>query len=159
MSSSCGARHRTLDVFLRPLAPQKNALSEGAVRHNCEHLRLLLADGAQLCAVVKADGYGHGATECARAAQEGGASWLAVATAGEAAGLRADGIEGRVLVMGALTAADTRIAVAADADVVVWDRRFLAAIPTDPAHPSRVHVKLDTGMGRLGTKDPGEARR
>ncbi len=129
-----------------------------AVRHNCEHLRLLLADGAQLCAVVKADGYGHGATECARAAQEGGASWVAVATAGEAAGLRTDGIEGKVLVMGALTAAETRIAVDADADVVVWDRGFLESIPTGGARTPRVHVKLDTGMGRLGTKDPAEAR-
>ena len=129
-----------------------------AVRRNCEHLRLLLADGAQLCAVVKADGYGHGATECARAAQEGGASWLAVATAGEAAGLRADGIEGRVLVMGALTADETRTAIDADADVVVWDRGFLESIPTDGAHTPRLHVKLDTGMGRLGTKDPAEAR-
>jgi len=129
-----------------------------AIRRNCEHLRLLLADGAQLCAVVKADGYGHGAHECARAAQEGGATWLAVATAGEAADLRREGIEGRVLVMGALTAADTREAVDAHADVVVWDRRFLDSIPTDAVHPPRVHVKLDTGMGRLGTKDPDVAR-
>lgn len=129
-----------------------------AIRHNCEHLRGLLAGGAGLCAVVKAGGYGHGAAECARAAQEGGATWLAVATAGEAAGLRREGIEGRVLVMGALTPADTRTALEAKADIVVSDRRFLESIPIDGAHPPRVHVKLDTGMGRLGAKDPGEAR-
>jgi len=129
-----------------------------AIRRNCERLRLLLGDDAQLCAVVKADGYGHGAPESARAAQEGGAKWLAVATADEAAELRREGLDGRVLVMGALTAADTRTAVDAEADVVVWDARFLDSIPTGGAHPPRVHVKLDTGMGRLGTRDPGEAR-
>jgi len=130
----------------------------GAIRRNCEHLRLLLADGAQLCAVVKAEGYGHGAAECARAAQEGGATWLAVASADEAAHLRREGIEGRVLVMGALTTADARTAIGVDADVVVWDRRFLEALPTEAAHPARVHIKLDTGMGRLGTKDFEEGR-
>jgi len=129
-----------------------------AVRHNCDHLRLLLADGAQLCAVVKADGYGHGGAQCAKAAQDGGAAWIAVATAGEAAELRREGIEGRVLVMGALTAADTRTALDAEADLVVWDHRSLESLPTDGAHRPRVHVKLDTGMGRLGTKDPDEAR-
>jgi len=129
----------------------------GAIRRNCEHLRLLLTGGAQLCAVVKADGYGHGAAECARAAQEGGATWLAVATANEAAGLRREGIEGRVLVMGALNAADARTALAAGADVVAWDRRFLESLPSGGGQPARVHVKLDTGMGRLGTNDPEEA--
>jgi alanine racemase len=129
-----------------------------AIRRNCERLRLLLADGAQLCAVVKADGYGHGAHESARAAQEGGATWLGVATAGEAEELRRHGIEGRVLVMGALTGPNTRTALDAEADVVVWDVRFLDSIPTDGPHPPRVHVKIDTGMGRLGTRDPDEAR-
>ncbi|MDQ3644013.1 MAG: alanine racemase [Actinomycetota bacterium] len=128
------------------------------VRRNCERLLLLLADGAQLCAVVKAQGYGHGAVQCARAARDGGATWIAVATAAEAVELRRAGIEGRVLVMGALTAPETRAAVAAEADVVVWDRCFLDSIPTGAAGPTRVHVKLDTGMGRLGTKDPEVAR-
>jgi len=128
-----------------------------AIRHNCQHLRGILAAEVELCAVVKAAGYGHGAAECARAAQEGGAAWLAVATAGEAAALRRAGIRGRALVMGALTAADARTALHAEADVVVWDHRFLDSFPSDPDRPARVHVKLDTGMGRLGTKDPDEA--
>jgi alanine racemase len=129
-----------------------------AVRRNCGHLRSLLTDGADLCAVVKADGYGHGAVECARAAQEGGAAWIAVATSGEAAGLRAAGIQGRLLVLGALTTAEARTALDADADLVAWDPAFLRALPADESRPARVHVKLDTGMGRLGTRDPGEAR-
>lgn len=130
----------------------------GAVRRNCEALRGRLAGPAQLCAVVKAGGYGHGASECAQAAQKGGATWIAVATAAEAADLRRAGLEGPLLAMGALTGAEIEMAVAARADVVVWDAGLLEALPRDEQRPTRVHVKLDTGMGRLGTKDPAEAR-
>jgi alanine racemase len=126
-------------------------IDAGAISSNCERLRSLLTGDARLCAVVKADGYGHGALECARAAREGGAEWLAVATAREAAELRAGGIAGRLLVMGALTPEEAALALDSDADVVVWERDFLSSIADSGP---RVHVKLDTGMGRLGTKDP-----
>jgi len=132
----------------------------GAVERNCARLRSVLAGGAELCAVVKAGGYGHGATECAQAALTGGATWLAVATAREAAELREHGLEARVLVMGALTAAEAEVALAADADVVAWREGFATLLAEHAGEaPARVHVKLDTGMGRLGTRDPGEARR
>jgi alanine racemase len=125
-----------------------------AVRDNCRHLRSLLTGGAELCAVVKADAYGHGQEACARAALEGGAGWLAVATAEEADSLRGAGIEARVLVMGALTSEDLRTAIGADADVVVWDPAFVATVSGAAVdRPVRVHVKLDTGMGRLGARD------
>ena len=52
----------------------------GAVERNCAHIRALLTGGSELCAVVKADGYGHGGAWCAKSALEGGATWLAVAT-------------------------------------------------------------------------------
>jgi alanine racemase len=123
-----------------------------AVEHNCALLRSKLSD-AELCAVVKADGYGHGAAEAARAALAGGATWIAVATAAEAAKLRAEGIDARLLVMGALTRDDLQQALAADADIAVWTHEMLEA-----AAGARVHVKFDSGMGRLGTKDPDEAR-
>jgi alanine racemase len=132
----------------------------GAVERNCGRLKSLLGPGTQLCAVVKADAYGHGAAWCAKAALAGGASWLAVATAGEAAELRRHGVDSRILVMGALTREDARVAVEAVADVVVWDERFaraLAGLHTDGTVPVNVHVKLDTGMGRLGTKDVSAA--
>lgn len=112
----------------------------GAVERNCARLP------KPLCAVVKANAYGHGAGPVAEAALSGGAEWLAVATAGEAAELRALGIEARILVMGALASDELRAAVEADADVVAWSDEVADAAP-------RVHVKLDTGMGRLGTKD------
>ncbi|MEX2414015.1 MAG: alanine racemase [Thermoleophilaceae bacterium] len=134
-------------------------VSLSAVERNCRHL-LGVAGGAQLCAVVKADAYGHGAVQCARAARAGGATWLATATAGEAAALRASGIDGRLLVMGALTRDEWAPALAADADVVVWEPEAVRALaervgPGGP--PARVHVKLDSGMGRLGAIDPGQA--
>jgi alanine racemase len=132
----------------------------GAVERNCAVLKERLG-GARLCAVVKADGYGHGATACAAAAVAGGATWLAVATAAEAADLRRDGVGERILVMGALTGADLELALEADADVVAWREGFAraAAALASPERPARLHVKLDTGMGRLGTPDPGEALR
>ncbi len=133
----------------------------GAVERNCARLRELLKGDTELCAVVKADGYGHGAVWCARAAREGGAGWLAVATAAEAEDLRRHGIAGRILVMGALTRDELRTALEADADVVAWREDFVRAVAEHAvpgARAPRVHVKLDTGMGRLGTGDPDEAR-
>jgi alanine racemase len=126
----------------------------GAIERNCRHLLTLLSGDTQLCAVVKADGYGHGAAAAARAAVEGGAGWLAVATAREAHELRGEGIDTRILVMGALTREDLRMALAADADVVAWTAELM-----DAARGGRVHVKLDSGMGRLGTKDRELAER
>ncbi len=131
-----------------------------AVEHNCALLKQRLG-AADLCAVVKADGYGHGATACAAAAVGGGAKWLAVATANEAAELRRDGVGERILVMGALTRAELELALEADADIVAWHEGFAhaAAAVASPDRPARLHVKLDTGMGRLGTRDPEEAMR
>jgi alanine racemase len=142
-------------VALRALA----RVNLAAVERNCARLAATAAP-AELCAVVKADGYGHGAGPAARAALAGGASRLAVATAGEAAALRADGIDAPLLVMGALSEDELAGAVAARADVTAWREGFVAALAATPgAEGTGVHVKLDTGMGRLGTRDPEEAGR
>ncbi len=126
----------------------------GAIRHNARRL-LEALDGSELWAVVKADGYGHGAVAVARAALAGGASWLAVVSAAELRELRDAGVGAPVLVMGALTPAELADALAADGDVVVWSERCLREVAE--AGGGRVHVKLDSGMGRLGTRDPEEA--
>jgi alanine racemase len=131
----------------------------GAIERNCARLAAVAAP-ADLCAVVKGDGYGHGAVPAARAAQAGGATWLAVATASEAAELRAAGIDGPLLVLGALSAEELDVALAARTDLTVWREDFVAAVAAHPLGPGTgVHVKLDTGMGRLGTRDPAEADR
>ena len=129
-----------------------------AIERNCARLRTELRRGAELCAVVKADGYGHGAVQSARAALAGGASWLAVASGSEVRELRQAGLRGvRILVMGALSVVELEEALAAGADVVVWNERYLQAVAD--AGGGRVHVKLDSGMGRLGTRDAAEASR
>ena len=130
----------------------------GAIERNCLRLRSELRAGVRLCAVVKADGYGHGAAQSARAAMAGGAGWLAVATAQEARDLREAGLTTpRVLVMGALSPAELSEALAADADIVVWREQDVQAVAA--AGGGRVHAKLDSGMGRLGTRDVEQASR
>jgi alanine racemase len=133
-----------------------------AIEHNC--MRLLGAlDGSRLCAVVKADGYGHGAIECARIALRAGATWLAVATVEEAHELRDAGIEAPILIMGALDDShEIEWAIDLQADIVVWRERSVALASRAAellSNVARVHVKLDTGMGRLGTRDHEEASR
>jgi alanine racemase len=130
------------------------------VERNCAVLKARLGRGRALCAVVKADGYGHGAAWCARAAIAGGATWLAVATAEEAAGLRRHGFRESLLVMGALSGEELELALGADADVVVWREAFARLVAGKAKalqRPARMHVKLDTGMGRLGTTSTDEA--
>jgi len=135
---------------IRALAPVNLA----AIERNAAALS---AATPRLCAVVKANAYGHGALQCSRAALAGGASWLGVATAAEAAELRAGGIDAPILVMGALTRAELELALAADADVVAWSEQFLDSLAA--LGGGRVHVKLDSGMGRLGTRDGALADR
>lgn len=115
------------------------------------------APRSRTCAVVKSNGYGHGALAAAEAALAGGADWLAVVTAAEALELRAGGVEARLIVLGPLTSDELAATLRADADIVAWtDETLDQAIALGGA---RVHVKLDTGMGRLGTADPAEATR
>jgi alanine racemase len=131
-----------------------------AIERNVGVLRGALAAGTSLCAVVKADGYGHGAAHSARAALSGGATWLAVATAAEALELRDAGLAAPILVMGAISDEELPVALAARADVVAWSEQFVDRLRAGAEQqPVAVHVKLDTGMGRLGTRDEGAAMR
>jgi alanine racemase len=130
-----------------------------AIRANCTRLKSELGEGAQLCAVVKADGYGHGADACANAALAGGATRLAVATATEAeqVGRRLQHIP--LLTMGALSVEEVDVVLSAGSEVAVWRegfRRLLSDRARAQGRPARVHVKHDSGMGRLGNPDPEE---
>jgi alanine racemase len=122
----------------------------GALRRNAQTL-LRALDGAALWAVVKADGYGHGAVDVARASLEAGASALCVATIAEALELRAAFPDARILCMSPVEPEDVRDARAA--------RIELAHSGGDLPGGVRVHVKLDTGMGRYGISElPASAR-
>jgi alanine racemase len=125
----------------------------GAVAHNVGQLRARLRPGAKLGAVVKANAYGHGAVEVARAAVGAGADWPCVATVGEGVELRSAGIAAPILVMGPALAADADAAAAADLRCCVFDRQgvsLLAAAAERAGRPLLVHLKVDTGMARLG---------
>ena len=131
----------------------------GAIRHNAAVLARA-AGPARLMAVVKADGYGHGAVAVARAALEGGASSLAVAASAEAAELRAAGLEAPILLMGPLAGDEWDAAAEARAEVVVWTPESVERAEVAFARRgsrARVHLKLDTGMGRLGARLEGVA--
>jgi alanine racemase len=131
----------------------------GAVRHNCGVLAAELGDGSELCAVVKADGYGHGAEACAGAALEGGAGRLAVATGAEAAAIGRRFPHVPLLTIGALDPGDLDKALAAGSEIALWRegfRRLAADRARAQGRPARVHVKHDSGMGRLGSREPKE---
>jgi alanine racemase len=137
-----------------------------AIARNCRRLRSELHEGVQLCAVVKADGYGHGLLESARAALAGGATWLAVASVPEARELIDDrseiGQQSRLLVLGPLRALEVEEAIYLDMEVVAWREDLVAHVAElarDMGKTARVHVKLDTGMGRFGVRDPERASR
>jgi alanine racemase len=117
----------------------------GAVRRNVKRL-LDAAGGAEVWAVVKANGYGHGATDVAGAALGAGASALCVATVNEALALRTEFSQARIVVMGP-TATNREIALAREAglELVVSDEELPEGVP--------VHLKLDTGMGRWGLSE------
>jgi len=125
-----------------------------AARHNAATLARA-AGGARLMAVVKAEGYGHGAVPVARAALEGGADALAVAAIGEAEALRDAGFTTQILVMGPLRDDEWARAGAAGVEVTTWTPSAVEsarAAFASAGTPARIHLKLDTGMGRLGAR-------
>ena len=123
-----------------------------AIRRNVATLKAMA--GVAMMTVVKADGYGHGMLESARAAREAGADWLGVATLDEALALRAAGDTGRVLCWLTVPADDLAPVLAADIDVTAYtvaelDRIAEAAARAGGA-PYRVQLKVDTGLSRGG---------
>jgi alanine racemase len=130
-----------------------------AVRANCARLAAELGDGSELCAVVKADGYGHGADGCAAAAVDGGATRLAVATASEAEQIGRRFQHMPLLTMGALTVEEVDSVISAGSELAVWREDFRAVVAARArahGHRAKVHLKYDSGMGRLGSRDPQE---
>ncbi len=122
-----------------------------AIRHNVRHLAAV-ASPARVMAVVKADAYGHGAIPVARAALSAGASWLGVAHISEALALRAAGIEAPVLAWLHTPESNFAAAVAAGIDIGCsgWELGRIVAAAREQERPARIHLKVDTGLGRNG---------
>lgn len=134
------------------MRPTRAEINLGAIAFNLQGIRRQVAP-AGIMAVVKADAYGHGALQVSRVALEEGASYLAVAVIDEAIALRKAGIEAPLLVFGGFSHEDARLFVDWELDATVFDRQGLALISQAARkrnRPVRVHVKADTGMGRLG---------
>ena len=127
----------------------------GAVSANCALILEHLPKGTQLFAVVKANGYGHGAVPAAHAALEGGATRLAVATLEEATQLRGLVDPEDILVMGGLLPSQAPAAAASGCSIGVSSREMVEALGRT-ASDVPVHLKIDTGMGRFGCA-PDEA--
>ncbi|MEO5837766.1 MAG: alanine racemase [Acidimicrobiales bacterium] len=132
--------------------PTRVEVDADAIAHNVAFVADVVAPSA-VCAVVKADGYGHGADRAARAALRGGASWLAVALVEEAAHLRDAGIDAPILVLSECRPEAMRRARDLDLRMTLYSAEGIAAAATTStsgASPWPVHLKVDTGMHRVG---------
>ena len=130
-----------------------------AIEHNMKLIRNTVPASAGVLAVVKADGYGHGAVQTAEAAARGGANMLAVASVSEGVQLRNHGITLPVLVLGAVTEADVSEGIAhglvqtvCSEEMVIWCEKAAATLRKQ----TEVHLKVDTGMGRIGVRNEAE---
>jgi len=124
-----------------------------ALRRNFRVVQQHVGSGVTVCAVVKADAYGHGAVECARVLVDEGARWLGVTSLDEAIPLREAGIASRILLMTGFWRGEEEEIVHLKLTPTVWEPEQIellekAASALGVRHP--VHLKVDTGMGRLG---------
>ena len=129
-------------------------VSLGNLRHNFRVVQQHVKAAVAICAVVKADAYGHGALECALALQEEGASWLGVTSLDEAIPLRENDVHTRILLMTGFWRGEEEEIVRLGLTPTIWEPGQLellekAAVRLGVAQHS-VHLKVDTGMGRLG---------
>ncbi|HLJ87549.1 MAG TPA: alanine racemase [Candidatus Angelobacter sp.] len=131
-----------------------------ALQHNFRTVLSYVKPEAEVCAIIKTDAYGHGAPECALALQKEGARWFGVTTAEEGIVLRERGITGRILLLSGLVRGEEEVVVKYSLTPSVWDWNHLelledAAEKLRPPSPIRVHLKLNTGMNRLGVDPEG----
>lgn len=135
-------------------------ISLDAVKHNTEQFKKYIGKSVKLMAVVKADGYGHGAVPVANAALQAGADYLAVAILDEAIQLREAGITEPILVLGYTPVRSIRQAVIAGVNLTVFAEDVLDEVILQSNHLQKtvsIHLKIDTGMTRIGVQTGEEA--
>jgi alanine racemase len=128
-------------------------VSLGTLRQNFRAVAKHAGAGVTVCAVVKADAYGHGAVECSRALEAEGAKWLGVTSLDEAIPLREAGIESRILLMTGFWRGEESEIARLRLTPTVWEPWHVEALEnaaSSGAMRQPVHLKVDTGMGRLG---------
>ena len=137
----------------------RRVVDPGKIEQNMREICSALPEHVRALAVVKADGYGHGALQTARAAIHGGASMLAVASVDEGTALRDGGIRIPILVLGAVTGYDVKQGVEAGLIQTVCSPdmvRMCESAATETGKQTEVHLKIDTGMGRIGIRTEKE---
>lgn len=133
-------------------------VSLAALGENFHAVQKHVGEGVTICAVVKADGYGHGAVECALALEADGAQWLGVTDAAEGLALRGSGVKSRILLMTGIWKGEEDAIVARNLTPTIWEPWHLELLERAAgkqhsdlaAHRLPVHLKIDTGMNRLG---------
>ena len=140
-----------VDPQAAPRWEKRAEIDLSAIRHNVRQVAELAAP-ARVMAVLKADAYGHGTLPVARAALEGGATWLGFAHVSEALAVRDAGIEAPALAWLHTPDTDFAAAIARNIDLGVsgWELDLVAAAAKSAERPARVHLKIDTGLGRNG---------
>ncbi|WP_019123947.1 alanine racemase [Brevibacillus massiliensis] len=133
-----------------------------AIRANVQAFRRHIPERTEIMAVVKADGYGHGALQVGQEALASGASSLAVALLDEAIALRRAGITAPILVLGYTPSDAAEEALRWNIELTVYQRKWVQEVQqrlhgqAEQDEPLRLHVKVDTGMGRLGVRTEAE---
>ncbi len=145
----------TIEIAKRAATrPTWAEVSLSALRENYRTVRDYVGRGVTVCAVVKAYGYGHGAVECSRALEQEGATWLGVTSLDEAIPLREEGIETRILLMTGFWRGEEEEIVRLDLTPTVWETGHIELLERAASRIGvssfAVHLKLDSGMGRLG---------
>jgi alanine racemase len=137
----------------RPARPTWVDIDLEAIAVNVRHVKALVGPSVELLAVVKANAYGHGAPQVAHTAINSGATYCGVASLNEAVALRAAGVDAPILILGYTPAWLAREALLQDVTVTLYDpdvARAFSRAAVDLRRRARAHVKVDTGMGRLG---------
>jgi len=145
----------TIEIAKRAATrPTWAEVSLGTLRENYRVIRDYVGQGVTVCAVVKAYAYGHGAVECAKALRDEGATWLGVTSLDEAIPLREEGIDTRILLMTGFWRGEEEEVVRLGLTPTLWEVAHVDLMQKAATrvgvsqHP--VHLKIDTGMGRLG---------
>ncbi|MBK8022146.1 MAG: alanine racemase [Chloroflexi bacterium] len=158
MLARAGDSDHETERSLRPVRSNWVEIDLDALANNVRGLKNLVGDSVTLFAVVKANAYGHGAVAAARTALLNGAGALATASIQEATELRAAGIDAPILVMSYTPAQEVRQAVRQEITLTLYDldmARAYERAARDAGGSVRLHVKVDTGMGRLGVMASG----
>lgn len=137
----------------RPGRPTWVEIALDAIAQNVRRLVELVGPGVDVMAILKADGYGHGALKVAHTALNNGATWLGVACLGEAIALRRAGVAAPILILGYTPPWQARDAVLHNVSATIFSQEVAVALSRAALslnRTARAHVKVDTGMGRLG---------